>query len=348
MGSGHIVDRRGFCVGAAGLVIAGCGHAEPTPQPQPSQTPSPFATAVSGPLPINWRSFRTQFLRDGRIVDNGNGGISHSEGQGYAMILAAKAGDRAGFDAVWRWTEDTLARNDVALFSWRYDPRIANPVADRNNATDGDLLIGLGLGLAADRWRDARYADRSRAIGDAVATRLVRTVGERQLLLPGLEGFVTDAQTTVNPAYYVWPAIDRYARSSPVWKRIAADGTALIAAARFGPRQLPTDWFDVSPAGVLSPAAGRPPRFGFDAVRVPLYAAVAGRNALADPARAWWSSQPPQAIPAWVDVLTGEQAPYALSPGGMAVANRILGRPRSTVLDKDYYSAVLQCLVATL
>jgi endoglucanase len=39
------------------------------------------------------------------------------------------------------WTERTLLRGDVALFAWRYDPRAPNPVADTNNASDGDMLI---------------------------------------------------------------------------------------------------------------------------------------------------------------------------------------------------------------
>ena len=37
----------------------------------------------------DWRIFKQRFLAaDGRIVDDGNGGISHSEGQGYGMVLA--------------------------------------------------------------------------------------------------------------------------------------------------------------------------------------------------------------------------------------------------------------------
>ncbi len=37
-----------------------------------------------------WSEFRTRFLTaDGRVVDTGNQGVSHSEGQGYGLLLAA-------------------------------------------------------------------------------------------------------------------------------------------------------------------------------------------------------------------------------------------------------------------
>ena len=37
-----------------------------------------------------WLSFRGRFLvQDGRVVDTGNQGVSHSEGQGYSLLLAA-------------------------------------------------------------------------------------------------------------------------------------------------------------------------------------------------------------------------------------------------------------------
>ena len=102
-----------------------------------------------------WPGFKAAFLQpDGRIVDTGNGGISHSEGQGYALLLAEAGDDRAAFDRIHQWTEQMLARHDVALFSWRYDPRAAVPVGDTNNASDGDILIAWALLRAGQRWQD--------------------------------------------------------------------------------------------------------------------------------------------------------------------------------------------------
>lgn len=282
----------------------------------------------------------------GRIIDNGNGNVSHTEGQSYALAMAVASGDRAGFETVYRWTEANLARPDMALYSWRYDPAKANPVEDRNNATDGDLLIAYALAKAADRWQEPRYAARSRAIADAIAARLTRSVGGRMLLLPALTGFSAPDRTTVNPSYYVWPALDLFARTgdAATWRRVIADGEALLTAARFGGSRLPTDWIDVSNTGAVSPAADKPPRFGFDAIRVPLYASVTGRSAILEPIRSFWRSMPAERIPAWVDVVSGKVAEYPLSVGGQAVVGRTLGTTRPTALSTDYFAASLQCL----
>ena len=326
------VDRRRFVAGLGGLAITGCSRAEARPG-------------------VDWATFKTRFMdASGRIVDNGNGGISHSEGQGYGLLFAAMAGDRDGFDQMYRWTEDKLARPDIALYKWRYDPRLPDPVADRNNATDGDLLIALALARAGARWREPKFTDRSRAIRDAIAKRLISRMGGRTLLMPGLEGFTFADRLTINPCYYLWSALDTFVRADPAgpWRKIITDGENLLKAARFGKYQLPTDWIDVSLTGVVSPAAGRPPRFGFDAIRVPLYAVASGRTALVAPIKAYWQTQPPRAIPAWIDVTTGQVAEYSQSIGARAVADRVLGIAQPATLATDYYAAVLQCLTRTL
>lgn len=334
------VDRRFFCISMAGTIaslsMGGCSRA---------QTPSTPAMAC-------WHAFKAAFVvADGRVVDTGNGGISHSEGQSYAMMLAVKAGDRAGFDQVWQWTEANLARPDLALYAWRYDPRAATPVADRNNATDGDLMIAWALARAGDLWHDARYSDRAAAIRSAILQKLVVIRGRRRLLLPGLEGFAKGTSTTLNLSYYIWSALDDCARrDGRAWGPVIADGEALLRAAQFGPNRLPTDWIDVGNDGTVSPAAEKPPYFGFDAIRIPLFAVTSGRGALVKPVAAWWRGFLARGapIPAWIDVTTGASAPYPLSVGGMAVVDRVLRKPVPAPLATDYYAAALQCLVQML
>lgn len=348
------VDRRQVMAGMGGLAIAGCSKAR-APDDRALATENsaaiepPTLPATGAANGVNWASFKQRFMADdGRIVDNGNGGVSHSEGQSYGLLLAQAAGDRVAFDKILAWTETKLARPDVALYVWRYDPRAANPVADRNNATDGDLLIAYALAKAANRWREPRYAARSRTIVDAIATRLVKTVGGRMLMLPGLNGFSTAARTTINPSYYVWPALDLFAKTgkTTVWRRVITDGEALLTAARFGAHRLPTDWIDVSNTGAIAPAADKPPRFGFDAIRVPLFASVSGRSALIEPILTWWRSMPAEQISAWIDVVSGQVAEYPLSVGGRAVVSRALGTRAPDTLATDYYAAALQCLAA--
>src|SRR5487761_2690925 len=56
-----------------------------------------------------WQDWSKRFVRpSGRVVDTGNHGISHSEGQGYGMLLAVAAGDRPAFDRLWAWTRANL------------------------------------------------------------------------------------------------------------------------------------------------------------------------------------------------------------------------------------------------
>ncbi len=75
------------------------------------------------------------------MIDRTNGGVSHSESQGYGMLLAVAANDRAAFEAIWAWTQAHLYVRGDNLASWKWDPAATPHVADPNNATDGDLLI---------------------------------------------------------------------------------------------------------------------------------------------------------------------------------------------------------------
>ncbi len=42
-----------------------------------------------------WESYKARFFKpEGRIVDTGNGGVSHTEGQGFAMLMAVANDDK--------------------------------------------------------------------------------------------------------------------------------------------------------------------------------------------------------------------------------------------------------------
>jgi endoglucanase len=297
-----------------------------------------------------WPAFKARYLAaEGRIVDTGNGGISHSEGQGYGMLLAQAAGDRASFEALWRWTQANLARPDGALFSWRFDPAVAPPVSDPNNATDGDLLIAWALLRAAAAWRAPARREAALGILAEVADRLVAETPLGPALLPGLDGFRTAETTTLNPAYWIWPALDAFAATDPAgpWAAVAATGERLLDAAAFGAFRLPTDWVDVAPSGEVAPAADRPPRFGYDALRAPLYLAWSGRWTRLAAAQAFWRPYLAQnrAPPAWIDVASGEVAPYAASAGATAAAAFVCDmavQPASGAA--DYYGDALAAL----
>ncbi|MFC0205126.1 glycosyl hydrolase family 8 [Novosphingobium soli] len=329
------VDRRTFSLGMLMAFTAACNTGGSQGRAQPADS--------------FWTLWRDRFVApEGRVVDTGNGRISHSEGQSYGMILALRADDREAFERIAKWTQDTLGRSDMALHSWRYDPRQAVPVSDPNNATDGDIVIAWALALAGKRWKRADWIERAGAVRAAIRKQCVVSRFERNLLLPGIVGFVEPAQVTLNPSYFVWPALDQFAKAdgAAVWGPVIRDCEEITRLARFGSSQLPTDWVAITGRNDVAPAVGKPPRFGYDAIRIPLYAAVSGRSALVQPVADWWRARLAQhrPLPAWTDVVTGEEANYALSSGGAAIAGRLIGSPATAALDTDYFSASLQML----
>ncbi|PHK93647.1 glycosyl hydrolase family 5 [Pseudoroseomonas rhizosphaerae] len=332
---------------AAGMPVAGALAAAPLPG-----APPPPALAES------WRHFRQAFLRpEGRVVDTGNQGVSHSEGQGWALYCAERCGDRDSFDRIWGWTRQVLARPRDSLLAWRYMPGGLTPVPDRNNAADGDLFAAAALLLAGQRWGDAAYTEAGAAIARDVLRLLLREVAGGTVLLPALHGFEEADHVVLNPSYYAFPIFGVLARAvpDPAWLRLARDGLALLRRARFGRWSLPPDWLSLRRAdGALALPPRWPGRFSYDAVRVPLYLCWAGledeapvqaaRRFWADPGHAYW--------PAWVDLTGNRNATYPASSGMQEIGRWVLelggyraGVSGSLPRQDDYYSNVLKMLI---
>lgn len=308
---------------------------------------------------LEWVAFRDRFmLREGRIADSGNQNVSHTEGQGWGMLAAVRAGDRASFDRLRGWTMRVLKRPGDELFSWRFQPRAARPVDDPNNATDGDLFIAWALIEAGERWGRREYTLQGRAMARDILRLLVDTAGPYTVLLPAVRGFQREDHVVVNPSYYAFPAIRALAAAvpDPAWLSVAADGVALLRQGRFGRWGLPPDWLMVRRAdGQLALPADWPPRFSYDAVRVPLYMAWVGLGAepgLTGPAE-FWGDPSHRQLPAWADLTTNSVSPYAASPGiadvaRLAAAHRFGGEfglaSRVVSVMPDYYSAALSLL----
>ncbi|MDO8410062.1 MAG: glycosyl hydrolase family 8 [Phenylobacterium sp.] len=341
---GGLWTRRRTLLASAGL-LAGGGP--------------PLVACARAPEAVMWDAFKGRFLAaDGRILDTTGGGVSHTEGQGFSMFLAASHDDRPAFELMWNWTQAHLARRQDGLFSWRYDPRAPETVADLNNATDGDIFIAWALLRAGRRWGERRYIQASGRIQKAIKRHLVTEIAGRRLLSPGLEGFRTDDYLTYNPSYFVAPALQAFQGAGPQegWSRIISDGLAEARAARFGEPRLPGDWTRRTSDGqsVLEPT--RPPRFGFDAIRAPFYLAWAGLrdHPQVQAAAAFWRPylEANTAPPAWVDLNTGETADFRMSLGATAMARFVADPERSPnphgqgVHEEDYYSAVLELLAS--
>jgi endoglucanase len=318
---------------------------------------APRAPVLYGPADrVEWQAFARAYVTpEGRVIDTGNGNVSHSEGQGWGLMAAQAADDQEGFASILAWTTHNLQKRPYdRLHAWRYRPADAVPVADLNNATDGDLFIAGALARAAVRWNRPDYAAQAGKLAAAILG-LVRQAGARTVLLPGAVGFETADAYSINPSYYTFALFPDLAAltPSPAWDLLRLDGLALILQGRFGRWGLPPDWLRVGRQdGAVSPAPGWPPRFSFDAIRVPLHLAWAGLPAgpFRESFNRYWAA-PRRMPPAWVDLVTDEVAPYPASPGISAVAALLTGSAagkmpsnptvRST---NDYYSAGLVLL----
>jgi endoglucanase len=360
-GSAMPVTRRHALLGLTALPLAGgaCAQARARGDGAQGRAPGEGAQALDA---AEWGAFRTRFVRsDGRVVDTGNGGISHSEGQGWALLCAERAGDRESFERILSWSRQTLQRRGDALFAWRFRPDGASggQVDDPNNATDGDLMIAWALLRAGARWSEPEHVESGTAIARDILRLLVRQVGDEIVLLPGAAGFEQRDHVVVNLSYYAFPAIRALARvvPDPLWLRVAADGLGLMRRARFGRWGLPPDWLALPRAGGrVAPAPGWPARFSYDAVRVPLYLAWAGlgREPAAAGAARFWADPTHPRLPAWTDLASDAVSPYPASAGIRAISRLSAARawedgapPDLPSLSdaKDYYSAVLTLLV---
>ena len=174
--------------------------------------------------------------------------------------------------------------------------------------------------------------------------------------MPAVDGFDKPSALVVNPSYYLFPALRRFAAELPDqrWDRLWSDGVALFRSARFGSYGLPADWLSLTRDGrsvVLADAW--PARYSFDAVRLPLYMMWAGlqNEPAVDAADTFWTKNGGPSAPAWTDLRTGAMAPYNLNSGMDAI--RLLVRARHGLRSvelppvahaSDYYAGALTML----
>lgn len=317
------------------------------------------ATAPVTPAPVAdpWAAYKERFVApEGRVVDTGNDGISHSEGQGWGMLLAEAHDDRETFERLWEWTQASLQWRGARLFAWKWDPTADHPIVDANNATDGDLLIAWALDRAAARWDVPAWREEARGIARDIRRLTLMRHEDLTALLPAFDGFERDGGVIVNLSYYVFPALEAMDRLDPApdWDAALRSGLALVERARIGDWGLPPDWMAVTEGGTIGPAAGWPPRFGYEAVRVPLYLAWAGRATpeTMDPFHRFWSGHADAGgLPAWIDLATGEVGAARGVAGYEAVARLSGGESidagfvaAAMARAPDYYAASLLLL----
>lgn len=315
-----------------------------------------LASLVALALPAkadNYGSFKAAHVAaDGAVVDDqavtaGGAGIVHSEGQSYAMLLAVKNGDRATFDLTWNFAKEHLRRDD-RLFAWKME---GGKVTDTNNASDAEIVMAWSLIEASRIWKGSYAAEASELVA-LIRSKLIVAAADpvldgQQLLLilPGSHGFVGENGTTLNPSYWVFPALEAFAKFDDAifWNEVIRSGERLIALS--SARGLTPDWLSYP---TLMPAAGLSYRASYDALRVPLWMAWSGR---ASPTFAAWRQLWRERQSAWVDTQTGELAGYGPGPeqlSVLALLDRLAGEQAGTLdampvigLRTPYYASAI-------
>lgn len=213
-------------------------------------------------------AFFQRYVDDtGRVVRHDQGGDTVSEGQGYAMLLAAASGSRPRFRLVWQWTRTNLQRPD-RLFSWHWDGRVTDP----QPASDADLDIARALVVAGNRFGDARLRRAGTEVGASILRHETAPLGSDRVLLPGPWARSTPP-LLVNPSYYspaAFQVLHRATRND-AWRAVERGTRGVVH--QLSSATLPPEWAVVTAEGEAAPSAtpsGAPSTFGWEAVRVPI------------------------------------------------------------------------------
>jgi len=312
-----------------------------------------------------WPGFKEEFITpEGRVIDRNQQEISHSEGQGYSMLLAVAHRDLETFSLLWQWTKNNLqVRKTDSLSAWSWG-ELANGVTapiDFNNASDGDICIAWALLLAREQWNLPGLEDDGRKVVASIQRYLLLEAFGKTILLPGYYGFTQTDAVIVNPSYLVLPAFKVFARYGDriLWQRVHGESLSLLSENSFGRWQLPADWL-VLKQDKIAVLADKAPLFGYEAIRVFLWAfwdgsleQLSGAESLLDLIES--SGKLPVTVDLKTDSINEQEAPagfIAIAANCAQQLNRIelaeklwlQAEKKVQQEDKNYYSQVLYLL----
>ena len=240
------------------------------------------------------RAFLTRYEdADGRVVRRDQGGDTVSEGQAYAMLLAAAVGDPRRFGLAWDWAQANLQLPDKLLsYHWA-----GGQVVGADPATDADLDAAWALVVAGNRFHDPSYRNAGVTMASAVLANETVSSAGRPVLVAG--PWARAVPFELNPSYLDPQAMTalRAATGDTRWTALGSASVQLVAGlsqsgSTHAPPRLPPDWVKVDGGGALTasgePNGSAPPNFGLDAQRVPVWFAsscTAGARALS---ANWW------------------------------------------------------------
>jgi endoglucanase len=206
---------------------------------------------------------------DGRVTRHDEGGDTVSEGQAYAMLVAAALNDRQHFTTVWGWTKQNLARQD-GLLAWRWKD---GQVVDHASASDADLDAARALVIAARVFGDDQLNAEGIRLGTAVLDKETVMTKRGRVLVSG--SWATRPPYAYNPSYTspAASALLAHATGDKRWTELDS-GTRAVTTALLNSADLPPDWAQVRPDGRIdampATAGNEGVRYGYDAARLPI------------------------------------------------------------------------------
>ena len=227
----------------------------------------------AAPAEVSARHFLSHYVDpSGRVIRRDQQNTTVSEGQAYAMLLAAAVGDRREFARVWGWTRRHLQRHD-RLFSYLWSN---GRVTGADPATDADLDTARALVVASRRFSRPAYRRQARAIGRAILHEETARARGRLVLVAG--PWARAVPFTVDPSYFspnAFRALGRLGHAR-AWRQLTASSYSILREARGGNPPLPPDWAKVNAGGAASASAAPggasggqvTMRYGLDATRV--------------------------------------------------------------------------------
>lgn len=248
--------------------------------PGSSRSSGPTAATADLAPPAVVNAFLKRYMNpDGRVVRRDQGGDTVSEGQAYAMLMAAATGERRPFTLAWGWAKAHLLEPD-GLMAWHWS---GGTVTGKQPATDADLGAAAALVMAAHRFSDGAYLADAHRMADAILAHesVTTTVGTTLVAGP----WARRPTAYVDPSYLSAAEIHQLVHAfGGRWTGIAYTVTSELESLTHNGSLVP-DWATVSGDGTVRPtprpgSSARKARYGFDAVRAPIWMASSCNSGL--------------------------------------------------------------------
>jgi endoglucanase len=199
-------------------------------------------------------------------------------------------------------------------------------VTDRNNATDGDILVAWALLRAGRAWNDADYRRASAKLAQSALDHASAEVSGRIVLLPGVQGFLLpDGGAVINLSYWIFPALLDFKATfnDERWGKVLDSGLALVDQAGAAGRP-PPDWIALHADGRLRPAPEQPNVVGYNAYRIPLYLLWAGfpKDEAIPRFDALWDDRA-DGMPMVIDAASGKVVERSLDTGYLGLPDLV-------------------------